>query len=175
MSSLPLTSMCLIIFNISNSSGKNCFLLYFCCSNQPNSHLFVLIQSSSWCLQCKAIPKVTCEGQHRILNHKEDEHEVEGLKLKVSSTFTKAVEKRQQIEEFLQTAINDNAKCLEELRSLAGMEQLLTGKTGTSAARKELEEAMNKANEEIEVANSLWNELTGHKTNVEYRVFPYIL
>ena len=70
----------------------------------------------------------------------EDVEEIEGMKAEVSSTFSQAIEKRQQTEGHLKTALTDNGESLKKLRSLSEMkQQSSTSKMGSSAAKKRLE------------------------------------
>ena len=78
-------------------------------------------------LDCETIPLATCEGQHRIIDRKED---VDGLKIlltQVASTFSLAVDIRKKINGHLQTVIDANDESLQKLVSLAEKKQLTAG------------------------------------------------
>jgi hypothetical protein len=122
---------------------------------------------SCWCLDCKTIPKATCEGNHIILDHIEDVEDIEGIKAVVSVTFTQAIDRRQQIESQLQTFLAANGESLKMLRSLAEMKQLSTTKTGTVSVKKRLKEALKEAKNEVEDADRMWNKLTGKSGTVQ--------
>ena len=86
-------------------------------------------------MECEAIPEVTCEGQHSILDRMEDVKAIMALLTDVSGTFSWTTERRQQIKEFLQAATAANDEGLHQLRSMAEKEQLpSTNKIGIIAA-----------------------------------------
>jgi predicted thioredoxin/glutaredoxin len=91
----------------------------------------------------------------------EDVEDIKELKAVVSVTFTKAIDRRQQIERQLRTLLASNAESLKMLRSLTEMKQLSTSKTGTGSVKKKLEEALKEAKKEVEDADRIWNGLAG--------------
>ena len=65
------------------------------------------------------------------------------LLTEVSGNWSKAIEKRQQTDEFLQAAIASNGDCLQKLRSLAENGQLSTTRlSGAISVKKNLEEVL---------------------------------
>jgi len=64
------------------------------------------LNDSCWCLDCEAIAKEECEGHHIILDPKEDVKEIKALLTELSKHSSKAVEKRQQIDDFLRAALS---------------------------------------------------------------------
>ena len=114
-------------------------------------------------MDCEAIAKEECEGNHSILDPKEDVKEIKALLTELSKHSSKAVEKRQQIDDFLRAAIDTNGMGLAKLRSLSGVKQLLAGsKTGAASAKKKLEEALKQRKGEVEEADRMWSDLNGH-------------
>ena len=101
----------------------------------------------------------------------EDVEDIEVMKAEVSSIFNEAIEKRKQIKGHLQTVLTDNSECLDKLRSLAEMKQLSARRTGTVLAKKNLEEAMKKAKEEMEEADRVCNEVNGNSSRKSNKVF----
>ena len=92
----------------------------------------------------------------------EDVKEIMSLLAEVSGNWSKAIEKRQQTEEFLQAAIASNGDCLEKLRSLAEKEQLSASKTGGAfSAKKELEQILQQSKQEVIDAVKAWHDLIG--------------
>ena len=90
----------------------------------------------------------------------EDVKEIMSLLAEVSGNWSKAIEKRQQTEEFLQAAIASNGDCLQKLRSLAEKEQLSTSKTGGAlSAKKELKTTLRQSKQEVIDAAKVWNDL----------------
>ena len=86
--------------------------------------------------------------------------EIKALLKEVSNNWSKAVERRQQIDEFLQSLITNNGESLAKLRSLSGDKQLLAGsKTGAVTAKKKLKETLKTMKREVEEADALWNKL----------------
>ena len=80
----------------------------------------------------------------------------------VSGNWSEAIEKRQQIKEFLQTATAANDEVLHQLRSLAEKEQLSADKMEAFAAKTKLEETLKQSKEEAEKTNKMWNDLIGN-------------
>lgn len=78
---------------------------------------------SCWSFNCEALPKQTSIGQHTILDQMDDAvEEINGIWSHSDfcyTLFSQAIEKKQEIEGHLQTALADNSQCLERLRSLA--------------------------------------------------------
>ena len=131
---------------------------------------------SCWCLDCKAIPKVTCEGRHSILDRMEDVDEIEGLGAVVTVTFSQAIERRQQIKSHLQTLLAGNDECIEKLRSLVDTNQLSARKSGTASAKKRLEEILQESEKEVKDADRLWDGLkSGIKSTVRICNQPFLL
>ena len=92
----------------------------------------------------------------------EDVKEIMSLLAEVSGNWSKAIEKRQQTEEFLQAAIASNSDCLQKLCSLAVNGQLSAGKTeGAFLAKKELETILQQSKQEVIDAAKVWNDLAG--------------
>ena len=92
----------------------------------------------------------------------EDVKEIMSLLTEVSGNWSKAIEKKQQTEEFLQAAIASNGDGLEKLRSLAEKGQLSTSKTGGAfSAKKEIETILQQSKQEVIDADKVWNALTG--------------
>ena len=91
----------------------------------------------------------------------EDVEDIEGLKAVASVSFSQAIERRQQIRDHLQTALADNNKCLDKLRSLAEMKDLFAenSKTGSFSVKKRLEEVVEELNKEVKEADEMWNGL----------------
>ena len=135
---------------------------------------YLLVVSSCWCLDCEAIPSAFCDkSNHGILDRMEDVEGIKSLKTEVSATFNVAIQKRQQIEGYLQSAIIANAESLKKLRSLAGMNQLPSNRTTTTSVKKSLKTALKQGKEEVEEANKVWTGLTG---SVETKVFdPFLI
>jgi len=99
----------------------------------------LLLNDSCWCLDCEAIAKEGCEGHNSILDPKEDVKEIKALLTEFSKHSSKAVEKRQQIDDFLRAAIDTNGMGLAKLFSLSGVNQLLAGsKIGAVSAKNNL-------------------------------------
>ena len=118
--------------------------------------------NSFWCLECGETPKVTCEGRHSILDRMKDVKVIMALLTDASGNWSEAIEKRQQIKDFLLTATAYNDEGLQKLRSLAGKEQLSAEKMGAFAAKKQLKGTLEQAKEEAEKAKKMWNDLTGN-------------
>ena len=112
-------------------------------------------------MKCEAIPSATCEDQnHSVLDRKEDVDSIRMLKTQVASTLSQAVDKRQEIENYLQNAIAANGKSLKKLQSLTE-NQLSAGKNGVGPIKEKLEEDLQQAKEELEEANKMWKDLNG--------------
>jgi len=94
----------------------------------------------------------------------EDVKEIMSLLTEVSGNWSKAIEKRQQTDEFLQAAIASNGDCLETLCSMAVNGQLSASKTGGAlSAKKELETILQQSKQEADDAAKVWNDVTGGK------------
>ena len=111
------------------------------------------------CIECEAIPLATWENSKHSILDRMDMESIKTLKMEVSTTFNVAIEKRQQIEGFLQSAIAANAESLKELRLLA--EKKSTNKIVAVSTKKTLKEDLNQAKEEVKTADKMWNDLTG--------------
>ena len=61
-----------------------------------------------------------------ILDRMKDVEEVEETEAEVSSTFSKAIEKRQQIKGRLKSLLDSNNDCIEKLRSMAMNDAVLS-------------------------------------------------
>ena len=122
----------------------------------------------TYCLQCIQV----CTSNHHkhpqhpehssILNSMEDVEAIMALLTDVSGNWSEAIEKRQQIKEFLLTATAFNDEGLQKLSSLAEKEQLSVSKIGAINAKKKIEETMKQVKEEAENANKMWNDLIGN-------------
>ena len=118
-------------------------------------------------MDCGAIPKAACEGRHSIIDQMEDVRDIMGVLTEVSGNWSKAIEKRQQTDEFLQAAIASNGDCLQKLRSLAVNGQLSASKTGgaftvrRTSVKKELKTILQQSKQEVIDAAKVWNDLTG--------------
>ena len=110
-------------------------------------------------MECEAIPSATCEGEHSVLDRKEDVNIITILKTQVASTLSQAVDKRQEIQKYLQNAIAVNGKSLKKLRSLAQKKQLSAGKNVSGPIKEKLEEDLQQAKKEVEEANKMWKDL----------------
>ena len=110
-------------------------------------------------MECEAIPSATCEGEHSVLDRKEDVNIITILKTQVASTLSQAVDKRQEIQKYLQNAIAVNGKSLKKLRSLAQKKQLSAGKNVSGPIKEKLEEDLQQAEKEVEEANKMWKDL----------------
>ena len=132
--------------------------------------------NSCWCLECKAAPVATCEGQHTIVDRMEDVEEIKALQTQVAGTLSQAIEKRQKIETHLQTVTTMNDDLLKKLRSLAGKKKLPVGRTSSGSIKKMLEEDLQHARDEVEEANKMWIDVTGEViTNLIFsRIFPVL-
>ena len=123
-------------------------------------------------MDCGAIPEASCDGRHSILDPTVDVEEIMGLLTDVSGTRSQAIEKRQKIDDFLQTIIANNRESLQRLRSLAEKEQLSAGKSGITAIKKKLEDVLEKTKGEEKKAEK---ELSGlndfFKRNVKHLRF----
>ena len=83
------------------------------------------------------------------------------LLTEVSGNWSKAIEKRQQTDEFLQAAIASNGDCLQKLRSLAENGQLSTTRlSGAISVKKNLEEVLQQSKQEVKDASKVLNDLT---------------
>ena len=122
-------------------------------------------------MDCRVIPKSTCEGNHSILDRMEDVEDIEGMQAEVLIFFSLAIEKRQQIEGHLKSLLSDNGGCLKKLRTTVGIKQLLNLKTGTASAKKRLEDVLQEAKEEMEEAKRLWDVLNMTKSTPESTVY----
>lgn len=91
----------------------------------------------------------------------EDVDDIKVLQTQVASTFSSAIEKRQQINGHLQTAIAANDESLKKLRSLAEKKHLPTNKIGSRFVIKKIEEVLQQAKEEVTIAEKEWNDLSG--------------
>ena len=127
-----------------------------------NNRLNVNKFNSFWCLECGAIPEASCEGRHAILDRMEDVKAIMALLTDVSGNWSEAIEKRQQIKEFLLTVTAFNDEGLQKLRSLAGKEHLSADKMGAISAKKQLEGTLKQAKAEGGKAQKIWNDLTGN-------------
>ena len=116
---------------------------------------------SCWCLECKSIPKVTCEGKHKIIDQMKDVQHIEDLRAQIARTYSRAVKKRQQIDQCLQAAIASNSKGLEKLASVARKkaQQWSANKTSAASVKKELKKVLKELEEEDEKADQFWIEL----------------
>ena len=90
-----------------------------------------------------------------IIDTAEDVKKIKSLLAKVLDSRSKTAEKRQQIEEHLQTIVASNSEFLQELRSLAKRRLLDASKIGVASAIKTLEEALKYAEEEEVEARKL--------------------
>ena len=122
-------------------------------------------------MECEAIPSATCEGQHSIIDRKEDVDGIKILLTQVASTFSLAADIRKKINGHLQTVIAANDESLQKLVSLADKKQLTAGKTDTSSIKKKLEEVLKLAQKEVEEAEKSWNQLTGEVIETLVKMF----
>ena len=119
--------------------------------------------NSCWCLECEAIPLATCEGQHSIIDRKEDVDGIKILLTQVASTFSLAADIRKKIKDHLQTVIAGNDESLQKLVPLAEKKQLVAGKTDTVAITKNLKKVLKEAQRELNEAEKLWNQVSGNE------------
>ena len=104
----------------------------------------------------------TCERQHSIIDRKEDVDGIKILLTQVASAFSLAADTRKKINGYLQTVIASNDESMQKLVALAEKEQLTAGKTDTGSTIKiQLEGVLKEAQNEVEVAEQLWNQLSG--------------
>ena len=127
-------------------------------------------------MECEAIPSATCEGQHSIIDRKEDVDGIKILLTQVASTFSLAAEIRKKINGYLQTVIASNDESIQKLVALANKKQLTAGKTDTVSIKIQLEDVLNEAQKQLEEAEQLWNQLSGlWRGNNEILYFSIIL
>jgi len=125
--------------------------------------LILCFPFSCWCLDCKAIPKESCDGLHTILDQMKDVNDIDAMKAQVSSLFSQGIEKRQQIVCHLKAVLAANVKCLDKLRSLAAMKLLSAYRTSSASVKKKLEEVTKEAEKEVDEAERMWNNLNANK------------
>lgn len=99
----------------------------------------------------------------------EDVNEIEALQALVSNTFGQAVEKRKDIEKLLQTAITANGESLKKLSSFAEIKQMSTKKIGSRFIITKLEETLEQAKREVNMAEK---ELCKYHTSMTKVVYP---
>ena len=99
---------------------------------------------------------MTCVGTHTIIDTAEDVKKIKSLLAKVLDSRSKTTEKRQHIEEHLQTIVDSNSESLQKLRSLTKQRPLDASKVGVTSAIKTLEEALKYAEEEEVEAGKLY-------------------
>ena len=83
------------------------------------------------------------------------------LQTQVASTYSQAADKRQQIQDHLETVIAANGESLKKLRSLTVKKTFSPIKTGMIPIKKKLEEDLGKAKEEVAEADKMWEDLNG--------------
>ena len=127
--------------------------------------------NSCWCLECEAIPLATCEGQHSIIDRKEDVDGIKILLTQVASTFSLAADIRKKINGHLQTVIAANDESLQKLVSLADKKQLMAGKTDTVTITKNLKEVLIEAQRELKEAEKLWIQVNGNEVRNRNNLF----
>jgi len=127
---------------------------------------------SCWCLECKSIPKVNCEGKHKIIDQMKDVEHIEDLRAQIARIHSRAVKKRQQIDQYLQAAIASNSEGIEKLGSVAIQiaQQWTASKTSAAYVKRELEKVLKELEEEDEKADQFWIELEETKVFTAYRI-----